>query len=289
MNEKVYVLHVRHLPDYVNAEIKVGGVELREYDGVKCFVPVGDDVEYKRLPNDFYMREFMQLSPYDERQLLDFQQEYGLIDTFLDRDYNLEIKALLEVGRGHIDLELSEMFNMAELTHNLRTPSTKEEAHEWRMNTPERWYAISLDEVASIVENTQRMIGILLDVAKYGVPNDFRLGQAEKAAWFISSYVDKCFKTLSLVPKADELYGGFNVSVMSMICAQCLYGIQCAQDGQFVYRTCDYCHKPFQLGRKGLGEDEQCMPRPAGSGYCSPACQRNKNKHKRGADGKLIY
>ena len=293
---KEFVLHVRHLPDFKNAETVVRSIDVREFDGVKCFIPIGDGFETKRLPNDFYLREFMALNPDDYDQLLEFQNEWGLIKSFMGENDDPALR-MMNLANGLTNQPRRDEYTAAKKTQKIRNSTSIYEAGRgWLFEseeTIEQMSAVSLDESSACVANMQVYIKALVDAAENGVIEDenhptWHYVNSRDGVRYISSYVDMWFPTISLTTEADAHMGN-NVPIMAMIAAQCLYGLQTKERGEYTFKTCLQCGEVFQFGRKGEEGDSLYKPRPAASPYCSPQCQKNYSRHKKDENGKWLY
>ena len=291
---KELVLHVRHLPDFKNAKTVVRPVEVRDYDGIECFVPIGDEFEMKRLPNDFFLREFMSLDHEDRQALLEFQNEYGLIESRFDRDADVLKSLFYALGANHPKLDIADEFEAASKTKAIRDKTILKlnEDKSFSTETVERLSCVCVDEVSACVKNMQVYIKALVEAAMNGVieaEGNWNFILADAAVKYIRKYVDIGFPTIELTSASDAKYSGRNVPIMSMIAAQCLYGIQTKEHGDYVFKRCLHCGETFQFGRKSEEGDGLYKPRPAATPYCSPKCQKAYNKHKNNADGKRLY
>ena len=296
---KELVIHVRHLPDFKNAEVVVRPVSIREYDGIKCFVTSGEEFETKKLPNDFYLREFIDLNEDNVDELLAFQEEYGLISSSLERKPD-NMTQLFQVGAQFQKdkLGIENEYAAIRVTDGIREPALGEmllsymETNSVEEEARVRSNAISIDETRACVKNLKVAIRALVEAAENGVieaEGNYHYILSSFAVDYITQYVDRSFKTISLMSEADAVYAGKNVSIMAMLAAQCLYGIQTKQHGDYVFKTCLCCNHVFQFGRTGEDGGNQFRPRPSASKFCSPACQKKYSTHKVDENGKRLY
>lgn len=293
------VINVRHLPEFKNAEVVVRPVSIREFDGIKCFVTCGEEFETKKLPNDFYLREFIDLDEDNVDELLAFQEEYGLISSSLDRSPDHITELFHIVAQFHKEkLGISNEYDAIRVSEGVREQAKKDaldakiKGSSPSAETVERLGAVSIDETRACVKNMKVAIRALVEAAENGVieaEGNYHYILSSFAVDYITQYVDKSFKTISLKRKADVVYAGNNVSIMAMLASQCLYGIQTRQHGDYVFKTCLCCNHVFQFGRKGEDGGNQFRPRPSASQYCSPACQKKYSAHKVDENGKRRY
>lgn len=296
---KELVIHVRHLPDFKNAEVVVRPVSIREYDGIKCFVTSGKEFETKKLPNDFYLREFIDLDEDNVDELLAFQAEYGIIRSQLERNPDHVTELFQIIAQYHKEkLNIENEYAAIRVTDGIREPAQNEmfnsylRTNDFPKDAQVRSGAISINETRACVKNMKVAIRALVEAAENGVieaEGNYHYILSNFAVDYITQYIDKSFKTISLMSKADAVYAGKNVSIMAMLAAQCLYGIQTRQHGDYVFKTCLCCNHVFQFGRKGEDGGNQFRPRQSASQYCSPACQKKYSAHKVDENGKRLY
>lgn len=299
MNEGAYI-HVRDASDFENAVSMVFPIEIRTYYYLPCFVRKNAIPKEVKLPNDFFINEFMELDSDDVDALLEFQNKWGYIESFHD---TLHMKAW-DFGKDSFRetferIGYKEEYQEMRMTHTIRESAYRTEvdgdadSFEITEEMLEMSSAVNVDEARICVKNAQLFINALVDAAQYGIVEDLNSNQyllVTEAIRQMQEAINRYFPPIELISPIELRSRNSRVPLIPLVYAQCLSGIQTNQRGSYVFRICRLpgCGRRILLGRKGSGA-QAYTPRRNDSAFCCTEHQRLYGKHKRGKDGKWDY
>ena len=283
-------LYVRDIDEFRNPVSSSFPMEIREYDGVRCFVVSSYTETEVKLPNDFYLREFLDLDAADDNALLDFQNKWGYIEALYlkERDYDDPLLSVYHQELDSIGYRCTKEY--IDETERVRDFIYDAEIakygfdnfieSDWRIS-PEKLAAvtaISVNEVRECVMNTQMFIKAIIDARRFGIIDDDWRSMYQvrvlRAINQMQEALDGYIPSIDILDEYELHHRTTSSSLLPLVYAQCLFGIRAHQRGEYKIRECRFekCGKLFQLGRKGEG-DKALRARPAKTLYCTAECQ----------------
>ncbi|MBR2522565.1 MAG: hypothetical protein IKE61_05520 [Coriobacteriales bacterium] len=291
-----YSVGIESVSDYREYVVNVFDMQVREYEGSRCFVSLGEPRK-RKIPNDLCIKDLMSLDPYDEDELLGFQKRYGVIESgFHDMESSTILRFYGLKGRGFPvgpwmrSQTLSDEAAAIKLTESIRASAlVAGVGGESPSIDFERRISVSVDEASAAVCNAQIFVSALVEAAKNGVIGELRNKHYQLASYalaYINGILDNHFKSLILFDINDE--GPRVKPLMPLLLAQFVLDAKSHLNGEYLFRKCRQCNRWFNRGRNSDEGEGACKSRPPATEYCSAKCQKDKNKHKI-VDGKRRY
>lgn len=233
----------------------------------------GHDNLVRELPRGFYAKQFMKLNPYDVRELLDFQREWGIITG--PRALKTETPDYIEHFRPEPDRSFFEGNNekiyRAQLSgilasQHLFDSAPNAAANEDPFSSVHRLSAVSLSEVITTVVLVQESIRATTRVLRTDLPpmNDDEVINAMYATNAVNRFVTRAFPALELwfIRKSDGKIPNPSYDLVTAVCAQLVSGLK----SNDTYRVCGNPECQCVFTPKDFG-------RRLDSRYCSEYCQ----------------
>lgn len=249
---------------FKNIVVSTGEVFLRRaVNSRRLFFELKETKDKVFLPEEFAIREFLQLDEENVSDLLKFQQKYGLIDSPLRPHYLIMIKKLpLSIKPiGLYGWHLPGEKEAIEITQSIRD--------EYCSPTPP---IISIEETKVVVKNLKHYINELIAYSDGGraITEDIRLHLITGCTILNSSFP---LVTLADYEDSDKEGLGTPARIIDAVYSQMIHLLGKERG----FKQCKECGSIFQYKRKG---DRTLSETNAIAIYCSAECQRKHNQRE---------
>lgn len=251
-------------------ELELLTIETGKLKGEKYFKPIQEKmtrIKYAHFPENFLQNEFLELDATNERDLLDFQCEYGQIamPSFID----------IDKGKSNIVFSYSKSGNESKLRYNGETDTTTAAIQDYlRKRKNNIVKVVSLKEVQDTVDDLQNYIRATTN-AKQGSNS---LWDAELSRDFVelANYLKRKYYPAYGVFEDKQDPNAKNIC-MPLIPNLIFMQMESLTNDKPYYK-CEVCGKLKQYQRR--------QPKPGERHYCSESCRqlaksRRQNQRRR--------
>lgn len=257
--------------------LAIGGGKIRY---VQEAVQPGSLPAARRLPDELYCREFLEVDPKDPASLAAFQDEHGPLVSPMRRQQDG-----LMAGTAHFTPEPAFDPGVKDEFHSIECDAIRESAEKlarFKESCGVRdfgwgWAFLSLEEAQVATRNAQLAIRFLTDIAKRKIEDTLDFDGVDNhsdalTARYYCRFISNCLGRS--LPVIDYVNGGgpdYAVPVITAVFAQLVSALASGD----TFKECPVCGRTFQWKTNG-----GVSSRYPNAKYCSDECYRRANREQ---------